>query len=123
MTKKQQELIDALTGRNIVATFDGAFLNGTATIIGTNGKNKKQCFGIQFDDPGSLDGPRVTSRFKGAYAKSYARDAFFEALRVGQGDVVAAHYHNECKQGGIMQSGASQSWIESNTDLVASETA
>lgn len=112
MTTQQQQLIDTLAARNITASFNGDFLNGHAYIT-RKGKQKKQSFGIKFDDASTLEGPAVTRNLRGTYAESFARDAFFEALfAVDENE--AAKYHAECKEVGI-RSGAPQAWIDALT--------
>jgi len=117
MTDLQQQLIDVLDGRGIVARFNGSFLNGSTTIKKANGKSQKQEFGIAFDDAAALWGPRVTRKLRGTYAEAFARDAFFEAIRLGQGEEETAAYVAECRETGV-RSGASSEWLAAH-DLAA----
>lgn len=117
MTTKQQSLIETLVGRRIDAAFDSDMLHGDVTIKRANGKKCNQHFEIAFDDADELDGPCVT-RARGTYAEGFARDAFFEILRIGQGDDEAIKFANECRTSGT-RIGATQEWIDAHADSVA----
>lgn len=114
MTTKQQQLLETLADRGIKATFSGQWLNGVKMIRRANGKTQKQSFGIVFDDAAELEGPRVATS-RGTYGESFARDAFFEAILIGQGDEAALHFARECREQGI-RIGASQGWIDRHID-------
>ena len=118
MTDKQNELIAVLAARKIAATFSGRVLRGEAAIKRANGKTQKQSFSIEFDDATTLDGPRVFG-CRGTYGESFARDAFFESIRLGQGDLEAVRFANECALTGV-RSGASQEWIDSHRGVAGS---
>lgn len=113
MTDLQDKLIATLEGRQIVANFSSNRLVGFAEVK-IKGKAKRQRFVIEFDDAINLDGPRVAAH-SGNYGEAFARDAFFEALRIGQGDEAAALYDASCREIGL-RSGAPQSWIDANGD-------
>ena len=110
----QQQLIDVLADRGIAAEFNGDFLNGSAKVT-IKGKSKVQQFGVAFDDPATLDGARVTRNLRGTYAEAFARDAFFETIRIGQGEAEALKFANECRAKGV-RIGASKVWIDAHAD-------
>jgi len=118
MTEQQQQLIDTLASRKISAKFNGPFLNGKAVVTKANGKKQTNRFGIEFDDPATLEGPRVMRNLKGTYAEGFARTAFFECLRIGQGDDVAIGYINACRETGTF-TGATQEFVDAHSDQIA----
>jgi hypothetical protein len=122
MTTKQAELIHVLTtDRKIdAAAFNGDFLNCRVDIRNkATGKVKPQKFSLVFDDAAELEGARVLFQScKGAYSESFARDAFFESLRIGVGEAEAVKFANECREGGV-RIGCSQQWLDANAALIA----
>lgn len=108
MNALQQKLVETLAARRIAASFNGRFLNGSSVVKRANGKSQKMSFGIAFDDAATLDGPRVCN-VRGTYGEAFARDAFFEAILLGQGDDAALKFACECREAGV-RSGASDDW-------------
>lgn len=120
MKSQQQQLIDTLkTDRRFDrAEFNGRFLNCCISIK-SGGKTKKQKCSLIFDDPATLGGARVLfNTCVGAYSESFARDAFFEAVRIGSGDAEAVKFANECRESGV-SIGASQQWIDAHRDQLS----
>ena len=114
MTDVQRQLIETLEGRNIAATWNDRFLNCTFTMTRVGGKRRTLRWGLSFDDSATLEGPKVCDRNTNkAYVESFARDTFFEAIRIGQGDDEAISYVNECRRAGV-RDGATQEWIDSH---------
>jgi len=95
----------------------GDLLRGEA-VVTIKGKEKRQSFEIAFDDATVLTGPRVVGT-RGKYGESFARDGFFEAVRLGQGEEAARSLHEEFKARGTL-SGASQAWIVAYNECVQS---
>ena len=112
MTTLQNSLIEKLAARKITAVWAGNTLRIEATITRANGKKMKQAAELHFDDASTLEGPAV-GRCRGTYGEAFARDAFFEAILLGQGDAEAVRYNDECRARGT-RSGASQAWLEAH---------
>lgn len=112
MNALQAALIDALAARKITARWAGDTLRIEATITKVNGKQMKQAADLHFDDAATLEGPAV-GRCRGTYGEAFARDAFFEAILLGQGEAEAVRYNDECRARGT-RSGASQAWLEAH---------
>lgn len=111
-TTLQNSLVETLAARKINAVWAGNTLRIEATIKKVNGKQMKQAAELHFDDAATLDGPAV-GQCRGTYGEAFARDAFFEAILLGQGEAGAVRYNDECRARGT-RSGASQAWLEAH---------
>ena len=75
MTDLQKQLIDKLAEKNIVASFNGDFLN-CKRAMKSGKKTKWQKFSFLFDDAAGIHGHRLLKTgMKGAYCEMFAEQA------------------------------------------------